>query len=70
MDPLFSSETATAHTLELASIPENHVPMLLLLSEARLLLVAGTSPGICAIPVRYNHTHFIHIPQHTTQHQQ
>lgn len=47
MDPLFSSETAIAQTLELASIPENHVPMLLLLSEARLLLVAGTSPGIC-----------------------
>lgn len=42
MGPLFSPESATAQTLELASIPENHLPMLLLLSEARLLLIAGT----------------------------
>jgi hypothetical protein len=41
MGPLFAPEIATAQTLELASIPANHVPLLLLVSEARLLLVAG-----------------------------
>lgn len=51
MEPLFSAEMATAQTLELASIPENHLPMLLLVSEARIMLVAGACVFVCWVTV-------------------
>lgn len=51
MKPLFSAEMATAQTLELVSIPANHLPMLLLASEARIMLVAGACVLVCWITV-------------------
>lgn len=44
---LFSPETATVQTLELSSIPENHRDMLLIVSEARIMLVAGACVFVC-----------------------